>query len=75
MIEFDLMMTREEVRTIFSVYRIWQQEAPTPAAAERRGVTDAMRIVERRLTPAVPAKSDSEVAHGCHPESRRLMAS
>lgn len=50
------LMRHDEVRTVFSVYRIWQQEAQGPIAADRREVADAMKIVERRITPLAPAK-------------------
>jgi hypothetical protein len=71
--ETDLMMTRDEVRTIFSVYRIWQQETGGPEA-ERCEVADAVQIVEKRLTPSAPAKYIPEVARFCHPKSPSFVA-
>ena len=71
--ETDLMMTRDEVRTIFSVYRMWQEETGAPGADE--WLTDAVQIVEKRLTPSAPTKYGPEVARFCHPESPSFVAS
>jgi hypothetical protein len=48
--ELDFMR-RDDVRTIFSVYRIWQEEGQTRPVACRHEVADAMRVIERRMKP------------------------
>ena len=70
----DLMMTRDEVRTIFSVYRIWREETGAPDAGERPGVTDAVQVVEKRLKPSAPTKYGPDVARFCHPKSPSFVA-
>jgi hypothetical protein len=72
--ETDLMMTRDEIRTLFSVYRIWQQETGAPDATERCEVADAVQIVEKRLKPSAPTKYGPDVARFCHPKSPSFVA-
>jgi hypothetical protein len=64
-------MRRDDVRTIFSVYRIWQQEGRIPTAACRREVADAMQVVERPLRRPESMKHCHEVRVSAlpHPEA------
>jgi hypothetical protein len=63
-------MRRDDVRTIFSVYRIWQQEGRIPAEACRREVAGAMQVVERPLRRFGSVKHCHEVRVSAIPHSQ-----